>query len=147
MYPITHLFFYPVCLLHWLPPAHDDVHAGVYRVRPDVLRPQVVDVQHAWHRAGQARDLRQVLRFRRAPEQKARWVAFGQVVPRGAGTRNPKDAVEDISRISPRSTTTVGPAKWIEDQRFEHFPPFVGQVHASPRLEALIARALYPFAR
>ena len=47
------------------------------------------------------------------------WVLIGQVMPGSAGAQNPKDAVEDISRISPRSTTTVDSAKRIGNQRFE----------------------------
>ena len=66
-----------------------------------------------------------------------RWVAFRQVAPWSAGTQNPQEAVEDIPRISPRSTTTVGPANGIGDQRFEHFPLCVSQVHVPPRLEQL----------
>jgi hypothetical protein len=53
--------------------------------------------------------------------------------------KNPKDAVEDVSGVSPRPATTVDPTKMIGDQRFEHFPLLVGKVHAPPRLEELNA--------
>jgi hypothetical protein len=68
-----------------------------------------------------------------------RRVALGQVVPGCSGAQNPKDAVEDVSGVSPRPATTVDPTKMIGDQRFEHFPLLVGKVHAPPRLEELNA--------
>src|SRR5215218_6765083 len=59
---------------------------------------------------------------------------------RGASAQYPQYAVEDIPRISLGSATTVGSASRIEDQRFEHFPLFVGQIHAPPRLDQLNAQ-------
>ena len=69
-----------------------------------------------------------------------RWVAFWQVVPGDASAQYPQYAVEDIPRISPECATTVGSASRIEDQRFERFPLFVGQIHAPPRLDHLNAQ-------
>ena len=69
------------------------------------------------------------------PELKAamtgliRRITTRQVVPRGAGTQDPQHAVEHRARIGPRATPSIGPASRAED-RFEHGPLGVGEIHA-----------------
>ncbi len=51
-----------------------------------------------------------------------------QIVPRSAGTQNPKDTVQHRSRILPRPATPVLPA-FRTKHWFEHRPLGVGEFH------------------
>jgi hypothetical protein len=58
-----------------------------------------------------------------------RGIASRQILPRGAGLEDPQDPVQDIPRVAPRTPAPIWPATRLGQQRFEHGPLFVGEVH------------------
>jgi hypothetical protein len=56
-------------------------------------------------------------------------IATRQVMPGRTCAENPEHAVEHGAGVGPRATPFVGPASRSED-RFEHGPLGVGEVHA-----------------
>ena len=58
-----------------------------------------------------------------------RRVPFGQVFPRGSGTQDPENPVENISGVAPGTASTVASAGWLGDQGLQELPLLVGEVH------------------
>src|ERR687892_1334870 len=56
-------------------------------------------------------------------------IARGEVVPRGARSQHPEDAIEDRARIAEGAPAPIGTAARSKE-RFEDGPLLVGQVHA-----------------
>ena len=56
-------------------------------------------------------------------------IARREIVPRRAGPQHPEDAVQDRARVAEWPPTTVGTTARMEE-RFEHRPLSVGEVHA-----------------
>jgi hypothetical protein len=58
------------------------------------------------------------------------WITLREVLPRSAGAKYPKDAVEDIARVPPGSASAVFSARRFRDERLQYFPLLVGELHA-----------------
>jgi hypothetical protein len=61
-----------------------------------------------------------------------RRITLGQIFPGRAGTKYPKDPVQNVSRIAPRSTTAILTDPRLREHRCNHRPLRFGQVHHSP---------------
>lgn len=57
-------------------------------------------------------------------------VALGQVLPPGAGAKNPQDAAQNVARGNPRAAASVAATDGLGDQRLHNGPLRIGQVHA-----------------
>ncbi len=56
-------------------------------------------------------------------------VARGQILPGGAGLEDPEDPVQYIARVAPRAPSPIRPAARLGQQRFEHGPLSISEVH------------------
>lgn len=61
-----------------------------------------------------------------------RWVALGQIRPRRPSVQALKDAVEHVPRISPGSSTTLGPSRWLGGKRLQEVLLLVGKILVPP---------------
>ena len=59
-----------------------------------------------------------------------RRIAIRQILPGRAGAQDPKDAVQHVPRIPPRSATPVR-ASLLLEERLNDLPLLVGQIHAA----------------
>ena len=59
-----------------------------------------------------------------------RWIASREILPGSACAKYPEDAVEDVSGLPPGSSPAIFSARRFWDQSLQHFPLFVGEVHA-----------------
>jgi hypothetical protein len=65
-------------------------------------------------------------------------IALGQIVPGRAGLQDPEDAVQHITRVTPGAAPAVGATARLGQQRLQHDPLRIGEVHEStPRLRAV----------
>ena len=62
-----------------------------------------------------------------------RWVSVRQVVPRSTGPQDPEDPVQHVARIAPRAASLVLADACLREERREHFPLLVGEVHSQRR--------------
>ena len=58
-----------------------------------------------------------------------RWVAVWQAGPLGTGAQNPKDAVQHFTTAAPRASPSLSPSGQLANQRLQHRPLFIRQVH------------------
>jgi hypothetical protein len=61
-----------------------------------------------------------------------RRVALREIMPGRTGLENPEDAVQDIPWVAPRPSPPVGPQSGRGQERFEHGPLVIGEVHEPP---------------
>ena len=70
-----------------------------------------------------------------------RRIARRQILPRRPGAQNPEHAIENIARISPRTTSSIRTPPRLGNQRLDEVPLLFGQIHfpttwgAGPRWE------------
>jgi hypothetical protein len=60
-----------------------------------------------------------------------RRIASGQILPRRPGLEDPEDPVQHIARVAPGAPAPIRPAARLGQERFEHGPLIVGEVHES----------------
>jgi hypothetical protein len=60
-----------------------------------------------------------------------RGIAPRQILPGGPGLEDPEDPVQYIARVAPGAPSPIRPAARLGQQRFQHGPLFVGEVHES----------------
>ena len=58
-----------------------------------------------------------------------RGIAGGQIFPGCAGAHDPENSVQDIARIPPRSTPAIAPQARLGQQRREHEPLRIRELH------------------
>jgi hypothetical protein len=56
-------------------------------------------------------------------------IAPRQVLPGRAGLEDPEDPIQHIARVAPGAPSPIRPAARLGQQRFEHGPLIVGEVH------------------
>jgi hypothetical protein len=61
-----------------------------------------------------------------------RRIAVRKILPRGARSQDPEDAVQHSAGIAPRPTAPIFPDAWLGKQRSDDFPLRLGQVHRPP---------------
>jgi hypothetical protein len=57
-------------------------------------------------------------------------ITFGKVFPGRSGAKYPKDAVQDVARITPGPPSSILSSRWVWDKRLQHFPLLICEVHA-----------------
>jgi hypothetical protein len=57
------------------------------------------------------------------------WVALGQVMPLGASSQDPQDAVQDLAAAAPGPSASVRSSRHVADERLEYLPLLVRQIH------------------
>ena len=58
-------------------------------------------------------------------------IASRQILPGGTGLEDPQDPVQHIAGVAPGAPSPIRPAARLGQQRFEHGPLIVGEVHES----------------
>jgi hypothetical protein len=58
-------------------------------------------------------------------------IAPRQILPGGTGLEDPEDPVQYIARVAPGAPSPIRPAARFGQQRLEHGPLIVGEVHES----------------
>jgi hypothetical protein len=82
----------------------------------------------------------------KAPEARGiRRIPLWHVSPRGSGTKDPENPVEDITWVPPRSPTTVFSNWKSRQKRLECYPLLVGQVHRDFRSQTCSSVDLVTF--
>jgi hypothetical protein len=77
-----------------------------------------------------------------------RGIAPRQILPGSAGLEDPEDPIQHITGVAPGTPAPIRPAARPGQQRFEHGPLFVGEVHESapgPRALEYSRGATQPF--
>lgn len=60
-----------------------------------------------------------------------RGIAPRQILPGSTGLEDPEDPVQHIARVAPRAAAPIRPPARSGEERFEHGPLIVGEVHES----------------
>lgn len=58
-----------------------------------------------------------------------RRIPLGQVRPLGARPQNPEDAIEYLATAAPGPPASIHPPWHLANERFQHLPLFVCQIH------------------
>ena len=58
-----------------------------------------------------------------------RGIPVGEILPPGSGLQDPEYPIEYFSGVFPRAPSTIGAPAGGRDERFEHFPLGIGQIH------------------